>query len=96
MESRAEGIAFGPDSGEQARLRALELLDRLDEREPGRMPEPPDLAESYADDPESLNRLIELSVEHGLFDSIPAYREAIERRARKIVEEQALDRFESA
>jgi hypothetical protein len=28
-----EGVAFGPESGEQARLRALELLERLDERE---------------------------------------------------------------
>ena len=75
---------------EQAQLKALELLDRLDERAAmERSTEQPDLAEELADQPEKLYRLIELADEH-LFADLPAYRERVERRARELVEEQAL------
>jgi hypothetical protein len=73
---------------DSVRLKALELLAELDRERP-ELPERPDVSESYADDPEALARLVELHVEHGLFDSIPAYRESIEHRALEIVEERA-------
>jgi hypothetical protein len=47
--------------------RALDLLDRLDERDRPEPPKRPDVAESYADDPDRLARLVELHVELGLF-----------------------------
>jgi len=75
---------------EQARLKALELLDRLDERENVWQggSEPGELAAELAEQPEKLYRLIELADEH-LFADLPAYRERVERRAQEIVEEQA-------
>lgn len=74
---------------DQARLKALELLDRLDERERQEgVPERPDFAGQLADDPERLSRVIELADEY-LFADLPAYQERVERRAQEIVEEQA-------
>jgi hypothetical protein len=73
-----EGVAFGPESSEQARLRALDLLDRLDERERREWTDAPDLAEELADDPDGLARLIELADEH-LFAELPAYQRRVEQ-----------------
>lgn len=86
LETIAETAA-----SDQARLNALELLNRLDDREQRERSWPPDFAEELADQPEKLNRLIELADEY-LFAELPAYRVRVERRAREIVEEQALER----
>jgi hypothetical protein len=76
---------------EQARLKALELLDRLDQRERERTnppPQPPSFAEWYANDPGRLARLLDLAGEH-LFNDLPEWKAAVERRAEELVEERA-------
>ena len=85
-----EAIARAPETGDQARLKALELLDRLDEREASeQLPEPPDLAAELADDAERLEKVITLAAEAGLFDGLAGFEARIEQRAREVVEEQA-------
>jgi hypothetical protein len=75
---------------DQARLKALELLDRLDERERQQPPpQPPrtSFADWYAEDPERLAKLLDLSVQ--LFASLPEWQAAVEQRAEEIVEQRA-------
>jgi hypothetical protein len=70
------------------RLRALELIDRLDEREHARKrSEVPTVThEGYSD--EQLTRLVELADEY-LFESLPVYQRRVEARARELAAEQA-------
>jgi hypothetical protein len=83
-----EDIAANAES-DHIRLRALDLMERLDERDRPEPPRAPDFAETYADDPERLAQLVDMTIAHGFFDSLPSYRESIERRAEEIVEERA-------
>ncbi len=85
--ARLEAIASTAES-DAMRLRALELIDRLDERERERKRSaiPTATHEGYTE--EQLTRLVELADEY-LFDSLPAYQRRVEARARELAAEQA-------
>src|SRR4051794_5871317 len=70
-------VISDPSSTAIDKFRAMDRLREI-ERERGReerLPEPQDVARSYADDPEAFSRLIGLCVEYGFFDEIPAFKE---------------------
>ena len=82
-----ETIAATSES-DAMRLRALELLDRMDERERERKRReiPAVIHEGYSD--EQLSRLVELADEY-LFEPLPAYQRRVEARAQELAAEQA-------
>jgi hypothetical protein len=81
-----EAIATAPETADMARVRALELLDKLAERENAKPPERPPPIE---DDAERLSRLFAMSVEFGLFDLTPEFHALVERKAEELIEQRA-------
>ena len=98
-----EQLAFEGDASDAMRLRALDLLDRLDEREREEQAVPTSdeltaaFADELADDFDRLVTATNLLIECSVLDHVPAFRELVERRAEAIVEERAQaarERFE--
>jgi hypothetical protein len=79
-------------TSEQARLKALELLEKLDEREGGNRPT---AKEPEVPDIEKLSMLTDLLIEHGALNEFPAFREQVERRAEELIEERAQEAREA-
>jgi hypothetical protein len=77
-----EGIAFGADVSGHERLRALELLDRLDDRETPHVTTPPS-DEELASDADRLAQAVGLILDLGLADE----------RIEAIVEQRTAERL---
>jgi hypothetical protein len=76
------------------RLKATELLDRLDERQT--QAATPQAREDelieHLSQPERLGQVIEAAIALGMFDQFPAFREHVEQRAEALIAERATER----
>jgi hypothetical protein len=88
-----EAILEAPDTSTRDRLTASQLLDRLDERAEREHRTTAEVNEEHAqalvDDPDRLAKMIDLSIEHGLFDGFPAFQALVQRRAQELVKGSA-------
>jgi hypothetical protein len=89
LRAHLEAIV-GRAESDAVRLQAINALAELEAREhdESRRPPPIDYANSLANDPARLGKLLDLAGEH-LFPVLPAWRAAVERRAEELIEERA-------